>query len=482
MPLFPAFAKTYTNVRDYGAVGDGINDDTANIQNVFNSATPGSIIYFPPGVYLISASLQFPGNIKILGSGASDSGSIIRVKTGTALATPILASKDWYANAIHSGNPVEICDLMIDANSATTGSNAHGLVLMNYWSIVENVSISGPAGDGLLLSAQTRNGTHILNTCVETKLIRIQARNCGNSGIHVQDNGTGLNSCTDGFIEDCIIQGAGYRGIDVEMGPGWKLNGNHIYGTVSDAINVSKCYATRVDENYVDGYGSGSSTYIAGIGMTMIDGRGSSCIGNHIDFSAGTASGVYQGLVMTGAGSGITKVTVLGNTIVGGSQSGSLGMVFQTQNSQHSYPFFIYSCFNDVQAVSTTLYEDSYVSQSDNLVIGHLGSNSQNAPTAAPGAQAGAGAPTPILANCSDLSGQITFGTGTGAAAGAQVVVTFNGAYGVAPKVILTPINSASSLLYPYVSSTQTNFTVSCALPSSSQPNTTYGFNYIVMI
>jgi hypothetical protein len=44
-----------TSVRAYGAVGDGVTDDTAAIQAAINSGLP---IYFPPGVYRTTATLN----------------------------------------------------------------------------------------------------------------------------------------------------------------------------------------------------------------------------------------------------------------------------------------------------------------------------------------------------------------------------------------------------------------------------------------
>lgn len=44
------------NVIDYGAVGDGVTDDTSAIQDAINAATDG-IVYFPNGIYLISDTL-----------------------------------------------------------------------------------------------------------------------------------------------------------------------------------------------------------------------------------------------------------------------------------------------------------------------------------------------------------------------------------------------------------------------------------------
>src|SRR5882762_3653306 len=369
--------KSYVNPRDskWGAAGDGITDDTAALQAAWNAAAGGACI-MPAGVYLVTASLLYPGNIKIIGAGDSSGGTIIRVKTGTALTTPVLCSAAWYNNAATSGNPVEISDIQIDGNSATSGSVAHGFAAMNYWSSFDRISINNVAGAGFLSTAQSRNGTHISNTCVEAKIKRLQVRTCGGHGIYIQDSGSPLNSCTDGFLEDCIVAGAGARGINFEMGPGWLIQGNHIYGTVKEAIKVDQCYATRVIGNYVDGFGSGSSTSIAGILMNILDGRGSSCIGNHIGFEGSAATGPQYGININGQGSGNAVAIINSNTVKGGSQSGSVGYLIQTNNTS------LWKCYfhdNDAKSVVTNITEDQYVTGGDLATFGHIGSASQNA-------------------------------------------------------------------------------------------------------
>lgn len=311
-------------------------NDTANLQATLNAVpAAGGTVILQPGVYLINSTLTYPGNCNIIGAGAEE--CIIRVIAATSLTTPILASKDWFNNATTSGNPVHISGLTLDGNSAMSGSGGHGLVSMNFWSSFDDLAIKNVSGDGFLFTRQNQAGTNISNTCVEPKIRRLQVRSPGGIGIHIQDNAVGGNACTDGFLEDCIVQNAGSQSINVEMGPGWHLIGNHTYGSVTDAIVVSNCYGTRIIGNYVDGYGSGASSFIAGLSLALSSSaRQSICMGNTVNFDTGTASGTYQAIRVSGPSAGNNTMHVIGNVVNGGGQVGSLGYVFQA-TSGHAW-------------------------------------------------------------------------------------------------------------------------------------------------
>ena len=64
------FADT-VNVKDFGAKGDGITDDTASIQAAIDSKYPkGGVVYIPSGKYKVSSTIVLPQNIYIVGDGA----------------------------------------------------------------------------------------------------------------------------------------------------------------------------------------------------------------------------------------------------------------------------------------------------------------------------------------------------------------------------------------------------------------------------
>jgi hypothetical protein len=69
------------NVLDFGAVGDGVADDTAAIQAAINSLNPyvysspmnyqqgGGTVFLPRGNYLVSSTIRLPSNVILAGTG-----------------------------------------------------------------------------------------------------------------------------------------------------------------------------------------------------------------------------------------------------------------------------------------------------------------------------------------------------------------------------------------------------------------------------
>ena len=70
----------FRNVKDYGAVGDGVTDDTASIQKAINYGGKGAagngfgttgapaVVYFPAGTYALNSSIQLFLDIVLIGN------------------------------------------------------------------------------------------------------------------------------------------------------------------------------------------------------------------------------------------------------------------------------------------------------------------------------------------------------------------------------------------------------------------------------
>lgn len=100
----------FANVKDYGAVGDGVSIDNTYINNAINeiSANGGGILYMPQGTYLIGSPIVLKDNVKILGDNA-----IIKAKNNY--------DKTYVIRAL-GGNNIEIDGLIIDGNKDNTNN------------------------------------------------------------------------------------------------------------------------------------------------------------------------------------------------------------------------------------------------------------------------------------------------------------------------------------------------------------------------
>jgi hypothetical protein len=129
------------SVKDFGAVGDGVTDDTAAIQAAINSFAPynsfvadGGNLYLPPGRYKLTASLDLTGKhgLALIGSGV--------------LSTEIFASGDYpVISSVNTSaapwNDGCIRDMTI-RGGGNTNANAHGIyTVFTNGCTIENIAI-----------------------------------------------------------------------------------------------------------------------------------------------------------------------------------------------------------------------------------------------------------------------------------------------------------------------------------------------------
>jgi hypothetical protein len=139
--------REYVSVKDFGAVGNGVADDTAAIQATMNYAAPlGRVVYFPAGVYRTTATVGFT---KV---------------DAQRFAVRVIGENSFYATirADHSAGPVLalnrslgcVSDICLDA-SATRTAGAAG---SNYGLLLEAPDVAGGA-----VATMTMTRVRILN-------------------------------------------------------------------------------------------------------------------------------------------------------------------------------------------------------------------------------------------------------------------------------------------------------------------------------
>lgn len=189
--------KFWVDVKTYGAVGDGVTDDTAAIESAINSlSSTGGTVYFPSGTYRCASSLDIShSNITLQGNGWT---SIIFHGNGVNNDVIRIAS---------SKTNVTIRDLAVDGNKANQTTFSVGIKTQG-------------SNDGL-------------------KIINVYVHDTFNSGILIEDSQNIL-------IEKCYLKDIGKTGsdtnfygvgIDFQQSKNWTVRNCTIEGTLSNGIH-----------------------------------------------------------------------------------------------------------------------------------------------------------------------------------------------------------------------------------------------------
>lgn len=167
------------SVKTYGAVGDGVTDDTTAIQNAVNSE---NIVFFPAGTYLVSSPISIPSNRTLFGEGAA---SVISY-TGTTTSRGA-----FYINSGSSSayvDNVTVRDLKLLGQVASLGFSQF-VHLISFSGVrdcvIERCVIEGFRGDGILIGSGDVAGQERHN-------INVTIRDCYINGVN-NDNRQGVS-------------------------------------------------------------------------------------------------------------------------------------------------------------------------------------------------------------------------------------------------------------------------------------------------
>ena len=222
-------AKRMLSVADFGAIGDGVADDTAALQMAFDrvSANGGTFIDIPPGTYKVTSTL----NITFTQDSAAHVGIISHgaiLQSGITDGSPLL---QVVSNAVVRFFLIE--GLQIKGN----GQEGHGLVMRAanqavflYNCCLRDVFIEGCGGDGCLIEGnifesqidnsffrQNQNGLSMGNSTSGGVLSAIHLYGC----VFGQNRETGcqmINDATDAGFHGCYFLENGTWGANCPNG------------------------------------------------------------------------------------------------------------------------------------------------------------------------------------------------------------------------------------------------------------------------
>ena len=229
----------------YGAMGDGITDDTAAIQAAVNAAGSTKLCYFPAGTYIISSPITLISGGSYIGAGWS---SIIKQANGANQTRLLQWPSGTNSNCL-------MADLMIDGNRTNnTGATTYGLYgFALQYSSFRNVRVQQVNGDGWRLDGASGG---FANTTSTVHMENCWAYGNGNNGVvftsfaadvHVHGGDFGFNgasaitlqagSCS---IRDAVLWGTtGGVGLLVG-GPSNQITNCNIEGNSEHGISVNQ--------------------------------------------------------------------------------------------------------------------------------------------------------------------------------------------------------------------------------------------------
>ncbi|QMU70814.1 glycosyl hydrolase family 28-related protein [Streptacidiphilus sp. P02-A3a] len=208
------------DVKLAGAAGDGATDDTSAIRAAIAACPPGGTVYFPVGVYLISAQLTLPPRITLRGGYAphwpqyaKDSPEISAcVKAMSGFSDPAMvrvldkSQGGWTQEYMSSAR---ITDLTLDGGNEGTlvaGIYATGQVVDL---ALSNVCINNMSGHGLYTDSYGGNQPK------GWQMHHVAVQSCGGAGFYHANTGSAGFAVTDMTYEACW---AGANGSD-----GWHI-------------------------------------------------------------------------------------------------------------------------------------------------------------------------------------------------------------------------------------------------------------------
>lgn len=325
------------SVKDFGAVGDGVTNDTTAITNAITAlvAAGGGTVWFPKGNYVVSTAIQIP---------KTNEGTALLLKGAGCGSTRITFSGTGYLFTIGDGNVVlsafhtVIEDIgMYGANTTPTG--AVRLNSAYFWQIKDCIirDFTNASGVGVLAVAGTPN----YHGCITGT----QFRNCPIGVSFAGTAGIGANS---NFIKQSWFGVHSTTGILLDSVSSNVITQNEFNGSTTTAIQFNNnSDGNKILFNQFDGptnkvqfiTDTSSNTVIFGnTGGGVILGKGTNTF---VSDPANNRTYNPAGFVVGNASASSVNINAVPFTVV--SPTGLSTDAFTVNNSAGSYLFKVNS-------------------------------------------------------------------------------------------------------------------------------------------
>lgn len=281
------------SVKDFGAVGNGVTNDTVAIQAALNSGATG--IYVPKGVYVIGSQLTVPANITLHGDGAGSEFTMLS---------------------------------SLDTMFSITGDNVHFKDLAFRGTDTE---ISASANERIIVAMQRTNVTVTGCELMET-IIAVQYQECDScsmSGCYIHNirhrvdlsQGYGLLCNTDNenlIICDNRFEDIGRHAIYVSSGSSnVSISGNviNVCESIAIAVNVTSAQNTSRNISIVGNTVTAVAGAVSPSGIGLFGNVESAVISGNCLYDMADDGIVVEGNSSDAQADNPRQITIVGNSI-----------------------------------------------------------------------------------------------------------------------------------------------------------------------
>lgn len=235
----------FVSVKDFGAVGNGVADDTAAVQAAINAS---SKIHLPPGNYKITSTLLYhtvgySTALTIIGSGMYTSGFTFAFNTGQ----PLLRLDGCSSQLYQFQNGGTLQDFyVVPAGGYAIDTQGAAIELIGVWnSSISRVRIDGVRGDGIRVPLRADlNVNPDAYATINLKVSHCRIINCSGLGVH-GDGGVSFGSPT---FEQCYI-GINAKGGLLLGGHQPTIKGGSVFSNGKGAVGAAGIYFKRIHTN-----------------------------------------------------------------------------------------------------------------------------------------------------------------------------------------------------------------------------------------
>lgn len=241
-----ASESTYS-LLDFGAVGDGLTDDTEAIQTALNYCKD---VYIPEGTYLFSKTLYIKSGTHLQGVGAS---SVFQL-ADTFTLTPYTWREDSELVFDHNRYPMIMIE-GTESGCALENFKLRGQTTQFYDKNCEGLSIFG--------------GNHVIKNLIIEKINFFPSNFSGRT-----NNGVGYGIRVAGktvSVENCTVNECGYEGIGIEDADTVLIENCNIGYSLQTGLQIHRnCQHIHILNNTINCF-NGNSTYRPGLTLHAID-------------------------------------------------------------------------------------------------------------------------------------------------------------------------------------------------------------------